>query len=92
MTIEARIQTPGPKRMLALDGGGIRGVITVEVFGAIEELLRKKLNKGSEFVLSDYFDFVASTSTGATRACSCCFCRIALSFSIRPLLTQSTYV
>jgi len=65
ITIEARIQTPGPKRMLALDGGGIRGMITVEVLGAIENLLREKLNKGSEFVLSDYFDFVAGTSTGA---------------------------
>jgi patatin-like phospholipase/acyl hydrolase len=51
--------------MLALDGGGIRGMITVEVLGAIEDLLRKKLNKGPQFVLSDYFDFVAGTSTGA---------------------------
>ena len=65
MTIEARIQTPGPKRILALDGGGIRGMIAVEVLGAIESLLREKLKKGPDFVLADYFDFVAGTSTGA---------------------------
>ncbi len=65
MTIAERIKLPGPKRILALDGGGIRGMITVEVLGAIEDLLRKKLNKGQDFVLADYFDFVAGTSTGA---------------------------
>lgn len=65
MTIAERIKSPGPKRILALDGGGIRGMITVEVLGALEDLLRKKLNKGPEFVLADYFDFVSGTSTGA---------------------------
>jgi uncharacterized protein len=65
MTIAERIKSPGPKKILALDGGGIRGMITIEVLGAIEDLLRKKLNKGPEFVLADYFDFVAGTSTGA---------------------------
>ena len=65
MTIGERITSPGPKRMLALDGGGIRGMIAVEVLGAIENLLREKLKKGPDFVLADYFDFVAGTSTGA---------------------------
>jgi uncharacterized protein len=65
MTIAERIKLPGPKRILALDGGGIRGMITVEILGTIEDLLRKKLNKDQKFVLADYFDFVAGTSTGA---------------------------
>jgi uncharacterized protein len=65
MTIVERIKSLGPKKILTLDGGGIRGMITVEVLGALEDLLRKKLNKGPEFVLADYFDFVAGTSTGA---------------------------
>jgi patatin-like phospholipase/acyl hydrolase len=65
MTIAERIKSPGPKKILALDGGGIRGMIAVEVLGAIENLLRKRMNKGPEFVLADYFDFVAGTSTGA---------------------------
>lgn len=65
MTVIERIQTTGPKKILALDGGGIRGMIAVEVLGAIENLLREKLGKGPDFVLADYFDFVAGTSTGA---------------------------
>ena len=65
MTITERIQSTGPKKILTLDGGGIRGMIAVEVLGAIESLLREKLKKGPDFVLADYFDFVAGTSTGA---------------------------
>jgi patatin-like phospholipase/acyl hydrolase len=60
-----RIQSPGPKKILALDGGGIRGMITVEVLAEIENLLRRKLGRGDDFRLADYFDFVAGTSTGA---------------------------
>lgn len=61
----SRMQSPGPKKILALDGGGIRGMITVEVLAGIEEKLRKSLKRGPNFVLADYFDFVAGTSTGA---------------------------
>ena len=60
-----RIKAPGPKKILALDGGGIRGMITVEVLAEIESMLRQKLGRGDDFVLADYFDFVSGTSTGA---------------------------
>ena len=63
--LKKRIQLPGPKKILALDGGGIRGMITAEVLQKIEDLLRQRLGRGEEFRLSDYFDFVAGTSTGA---------------------------
>ncbi|SCY62018.1 Patatin-like phospholipase [Nitrosospira sp. Nl5] len=63
--LKTLIQGIGPKKILALDGGGIRGMITVEILGEIEKLLRKKLGKDDKFRLSDYFDFVAGTSTGA---------------------------
>ena len=63
--LEERIKADGPKRILALDGGGIRGMITVEILAKIETLLREKLNRGDDFVLADYFDFVTGTSTGA---------------------------
>ena len=63
--LQKRINTPGPKKILALDGGGIRGMITVEVLAEIESMLRQKLGRGDDFVLADYFDFVAGTSTGA---------------------------
>jgi patatin-like phospholipase/acyl hydrolase len=63
--LTTRIQAPGPKKILALDGGGIRGMMTVEVLANIENLLRQKLGRGDDFVLADYFDFVSGTSTGA---------------------------
>jgi hypothetical protein len=61
---EERQSSPGPKRMLALDGGGIRGALTLEILGAIETQLRARRNN-SELVLSDYFDYIGGTSTGA---------------------------
>jgi patatin-like phospholipase/acyl hydrolase len=70
MTLRERIRAPGPKKILALDGGGIRGMMTVEILSAIEELLRdaQPQAKRDSFVLADYFDFVAGTSTGAILA------------------------
>jgi patatin-like phospholipase/acyl hydrolase len=66
--IGKRIRTPGAKKILALDGGGILGLMSVEVLARIEQLLRSRLDKGPEFVLADYFDLVAGTSTGAVLA------------------------
>ena len=37
-------KTEKPK-LLALDGGGIRGIITVEVLAEIEKILQKKLKR-----------------------------------------------
>ena len=69
MRLVDRIAKPGPKKILALDGGGILGMISVEILAKIEDLLRRESRvgqeKGSAFVLADYFDFVAGTSTGA---------------------------
>lgn len=61
---EDRIKAAGPKKILALDGGGIRGMMTVEVLAGIEKILRQKLNN-SKLVLAEWFDFIAGTSTGA---------------------------
>ncbi|MBL1263822.1 patatin-like phospholipase family protein [Methylomicrobium sp. RS1] len=60
-----RIQSPGPKKILACDGGGILGLMSVEILARLEDQLRQALGKGEEFVLADYFDFVCGTSTGA---------------------------
>ena len=65
MTLEERIRKPGQKKILAMDGGGIRGMISVEILAGIEDMLRDELKAGADFVLADYFDFVAGTSTGA---------------------------
>lgn len=64
MTLDERIKKPGPKKILTLDGGGIRGIMTVEVLAGIEKILRDKQNN-DQLVLADYFDFFAGTSTGA---------------------------
>jgi hypothetical protein len=68
MTYFERVDAPGPKKLLALDGGGIRGVVTLEVLGRIEEMLRAETSAGDDFVLADYFDYIGGTSTGAVIA------------------------
>ena len=54
----------GPKRILAIDGGGVRGVIALEFLAEIEKALKKRTGN-SALVLSDYFDLIGGTSTGA---------------------------
>ena len=63
-TLERRIAAPGPKKILACDGGGILGLMSVEVLARIEADLRGALGR-PDLVLADYFDFVCGTSTGA---------------------------
>lgn len=62
-----RLSAPGPKRILALDGGGIRGIISLGFLARIEALLREQ-SGNPELVLSDYFDLIGGTSTGALLA------------------------
>ncbi len=64
MSVQDKLSAPGPRKLLALDGGGIRGMLTVEVLAEIERLLRAESGKPG-LVLADYFDYVAGTSTGA---------------------------
>jgi len=53
----------GPKRILALDGGGIRGILTLEFLKAVESLIKKRF--GEKTRLCDYFDLIGGTSTGS---------------------------
>lgn len=53
-----------PKRILSLDGGGLRGMMTIQVLKKIESLLRQRFDD-EKMLLSDYFDLIAGTSTGA---------------------------
>jgi len=52
------------KRLLALDGGGVRGVFSVEILARIESCLREKTGN-PELVLADHFDYFGGTSAGA---------------------------
>jgi hypothetical protein len=52
------------KRILSLDGGGVKGVFSLQILAAIEALFRKEQGK-PDLVLADTFDFFAGTSTGA---------------------------
>jgi uncharacterized protein len=54
----------GPKRILSLDGGGIRGALTLGYLKKIETILRAKEND-PELLLCDYFDLIGGTSTGS---------------------------
>lgn len=58
----------GQRRLLALDGGGIRGLITLGILEKMEADLRRILKKDTSFRLADYFDFIGGTSTGAILA------------------------
>jgi patatin-like phospholipase len=54
-----------PKRILALDGGGLRGIVTLSFLREIETILRKRHGGVESFRLSHYFDLIAGTSTGS---------------------------
>jgi hypothetical protein len=60
-SLRGRYQEDRPHRMLALDGGGIRGLVTLGILEKIEKLVKDKT--GGK--LCDYFDYIAGTSTGA---------------------------
>ena len=64
MSYRDKLQKLGPRKLLACDGGGIRGIISIEVLAKIENELRAS-SKRPNLVLSEYFDYVAGTSTGA---------------------------
>ncbi len=63
--MDPRTQPPFPRaRLLAFDGGGIRGLFALQYARRIETLLREKTGKPG-LVLADYFHYIGGTSTGA---------------------------
>lgn len=55
---------PGRARLLAFDGGGIRGLFSLEIARRVETLLRRKHGR-PDLVLADHFHYIGGTSTGA---------------------------
>lgn len=80
-TLENRFTTVQPRKILSLDGGGIRGVITLEILAKIEQQLKQQSGKGDAFRLSDFFDYIGGTSTGAIIAAG-----LSLGMSVTELL------
>ncbi|MBI3439668.1 MAG: patatin-like phospholipase family protein, partial [Proteobacteria bacterium] len=63
--LRARFRQPGPKRILALDGGGARGLLTLGVLQKLEDELGRRSGKPGTFRLAHYFDLIGGTSTGS---------------------------
>jgi uncharacterized protein len=55
---------PGPKRILSLDGGGVRGLVTLGLLERVENILQSRAADPASFRLSNYFDLIGGTSTG----------------------------
>lgn len=79
--LEERYTTRRKRRLLALDGGGIRGILSLGILEKIESDLREESGMGDDFRLSHFFDYVGGTSTGAILAAS-----IALGKSVGELI------
>lgn len=56
------------KKILSIDGGGIRGIIPGQVLIALEEKLQQK-SGNPQARLSNFFDFMAGSSSGGILAC-----------------------
>ncbi|MBX9925690.1 MAG: patatin-like phospholipase family protein [Hyphomicrobiaceae bacterium] len=65
----------GPKRILSLDGGGVRGLISLGILARVEALLRERVpeDQRAAFRLCNYFDLIGGTSTGALIAVQLAF-------------------
>ena len=69
-TLSQRLTSPGPKRILSLDGGGIRGAMALGYLQQIEDILSARheeqgVMSKNDFRLHHYFDLIGGTSTGS---------------------------
>ena len=76
-----RYENDQQRKILSLDGGGIRGVLTLEILLELENQLKAELERDDAFRLSDYFDYIGGTSTGAIIAAG-----LSLGMSVQQLL------
>jgi len=67
-TLEEHLFAPGVKRLLSLDGGGVKGIVSIAFLERMEALLKERHGRGNDFRLCDYFDLVGGTSTGSLLA------------------------
>jgi predicted acylesterase/phospholipase RssA len=79
-TCDQHFADPGPKRILTLDGGGLRGILTLGILAQVEKELGERHGNHEGFRLCHYFDLIAGTSTGAIIAAG-----LALGMSVEEL-------
>jgi hypothetical protein len=80
LKLSDRLESKGPRKLLAIDGGGIRGVLSLLILARIESLLIAE-SKRPDYRLADYFDYVAGTSTGGIIAAG-----VAMGMSVAEIL------
>jgi hypothetical protein len=71
----------GVKRVLALDGGGVKGMLTLGLLKPLEDELRRRAGGDPDFRLAHYYDLIGGTSTGAIIATA-----LALGLSVDELI------
>ena len=54
-----------PKQILSLDGGGVRGALSVAFLERMESIYRGQPGAREPVLLADHFDLIGGTSTGA---------------------------
>lgn len=63
--LELKMTKPAPhRRVLALDGGGVRGLLTLGILEELEMELRHRSGR-PDYKLCEYFDLIGGTSTGS---------------------------
>lgn len=65
MSLAEKLSKPGPHKLLAIDAGGMRSLISLELLAEIERFLQRAEGRDDSFVLADYFDYIAGTSSGS---------------------------
>jgi len=60
------------RRILSLDGGGVRGLLSLGVLSELEAELRRR-SGDNDYRLSQYFDLIGGTSTGSIIATALAF-------------------
>ena len=64
MRLYERLKAETPKRILSLDGGGARIILSLGFLEELERVLRDRHEK-PDLRLCDYFDLIGGTSAGA---------------------------
>lgn len=67
LPVSERLFSPGKKRILTLDGGGVRGIVSIAFLKEMEQQLRDATGR-EDLVLSDVFDMIAGASVGSMLA------------------------